>query len=353
MVRAFKLLVLRTLKGAGLFGLAAKSKWRRERLLILCYHGVSLEDEHLWNPDLYMAPGQFAGRMRLLEQAKCNVLPLGEALERLYARDLPERSVVLTFDDGFYDFSARVFPILQEHRFPATVYLSTYYCDRAYPVFSVASNYLLWKNRGKTVPRDAGFETDLDLRDAHSRGRTLQALSAFCEERGLSGEEKNDLLRKVACRLEFDFERFTTSRILQLLTPAETAQLSAAGIDFELHTHRHCTPSDSACFRAEVEDNRARLSAMTGVVPKHFCYPSGVVQSRFLPWLKESGVVSATTCERGFARPATMPLLLPRGIDVSGATELEFESWLCGVGALVSRQVFGLRSPDHLAAAQI
>jgi len=181
----------------------------------------------------------------------------------------------------------------------------------------------------------------------------LQALTAFCEERGLSGKEKNDLLRKVACRLEFDFERFTKSRILQLLTPAETAQLSAAGIDFELHTHRHCTPGDSACFRAEVEDNRARLSAMTGVVPKHFCYPSGVVQSRFLPWLKESGVVSATTCERGLARPATMPLLLPRGVDVSGATELEFESWLCGVGALVSRQVFGLRSPDHLAAAQI
>jgi peptidoglycan/xylan/chitin deacetylase (PgdA/CDA1 family) len=335
---------LRALKGAGLFGLAANSQWRRDRLLILCYHGISLEDEHLWDPDLYMAPKQFASRMELLERCKCRVLALGEGLERLYARDLPPRSVVLTFDDGFHDFSARAFPILQQHGFPATVYLSTYYCDHPYPVFSVASSYLLWKNSGKNVPRDEDFAIDLDLRNEISRSRTWRALAAFCEEHGFSGELKNEVLQKVACRLEFSFDRFMASRLLQLLTPAETSGLAAAGIDFELHTHRHRTPDDGDYFRAEVEDNRARLSAMTGVVPKHFCYPSGVVQSRFLPWLKESGVVSATTCERGFARPATMPLLLPRGVDVSGATELEFESWLCGIGALVSRQVFGWRS---------
>jgi peptidoglycan/xylan/chitin deacetylase (PgdA/CDA1 family) len=353
MLRAFKLSVLRALKTAGLFGLAADSKWRRERLLILCYHGISLEDEHEWDPDLYMAPEQFADRMELLDRFKCNVLPLGEALARLYAHDLPPRSVVLTFDDGFYDFSARAFPVLRQHGFPATVYLSTYYCDHPYPVFSVACAYLLWKHRGRNVPRDAGFEIDLDLRDEASRRRTWQALTAFCQDHRLSGKEKNELLQRIAGRLGFDFERFVASRILQLLTPGETSRLAAAGIDFELHTHRHRTPDDSGCFRAEVEDNRSRLEAMTGVVPKHFCYPSGIVQSTFLPWLKEAGVLSATTCERGFANPATMPLLLPRGVDVSGATELEFESWLCGIGALVSRRVFGLRSADRLAAAEV
>ena len=39
--------------------------------------------------------------------------------------DLSSRPVVLTFDDGFQDFHRAAFPILQQHRFGATVYLPT------------------------------------------------------------------------------------------------------------------------------------------------------------------------------------------------------------------------------------
>jgi len=347
MLRPLKLTILRSLKSTGIFGLAAASRWRQQRLLILCYHGISLEDEHLWDPDLYMAREQFAARMELLAQNRCRVLPLGEAVRRLYAGELPPRSVALTFDDGFYDFPVQALPILRQHGFPATVYVTTYYCEHRMPIFTVACRYILWKQRGAVVAGNGELPCDLDLRDEASRGRTFEKLLAFCQERGLSGAEKNALLERVAQRLGFDFERFLSSRILQLMTPAETAAVAASGIDIELHTHRHRTPEDAALFRAEVEENRSRLQAMTGMAANHFCYPSGVVRPAFLPWLEELGVVSATTCVHGLADAAARPLLLPRFVDTSGATEVEFEGWLSGVGAFFTRSALHLAPDDQ------
>ena len=236
-------------------------------------------------------------------------------------------------NDGFYDFKAQAFPILQKHGFPATVYLTTYYCERSQPVFQLACHYLFWKKQGVTIPSDSNFEWDLDLRDPEACHRTLRKILAACEKRGASGAEKNALLERIAHRLKVDYEGFLSSRIVQLLSPSETAQLAARGVDFQLHTHRHRTPLDRSLFRAEIEDNRKRLEAITGTIPKHFCYPSGVVEPDFLPWLKELGVESATTCTHGLAQPSSAPLLLPRLVDVSGLAQAEFESWVSGVRA--------------------
>ena len=41
MLRAAKLVTLSALRNAGVFYLVANSRWRQQRLLILCYHGTS------------------------------------------------------------------------------------------------------------------------------------------------------------------------------------------------------------------------------------------------------------------------------------------------------------------------
>jgi hypothetical protein len=62
-----------------------------------------------------------------------------------------------------------------------------------------------------------------------------------------------------------------------------------------------------------------------------------VYEAQFLPWLAQENVISATTCETGFATRNNNLLLLPRFVDTTGTTALEFESWLTGVGHLLSR----------------
>ena len=110
--------VLGSARGCGVFSLVQNSKWRRGRLLILAYHGIAIDDEHRWKPALFLHPEYFHDRLRLIEKAGCTVLPLGEALRRLYANDLPERSVALTFDDGTYDFYQHALPDPERVRFP-------------------------------------------------------------------------------------------------------------------------------------------------------------------------------------------------------------------------------------------
>src|SRR6266852_1184048 len=134
MLRTLKLGALRLMKSSGAFERIRDSHWRRERLLILCYHGISIEDEHEWRPKLYMSPALLRERFEALKRGGYCVLPLGEAVERLFKRDLPPRSVVLTFDDGGYDFYKQASPLLREFGYHATIYQTTYYSDYPKPI---------------------------------------------------------------------------------------------------------------------------------------------------------------------------------------------------------------------------
>jgi peptidoglycan/xylan/chitin deacetylase (PgdA/CDA1 family) len=331
---------LRSLRTVGAFRAVHDSAWRRSRLLILAYHGVSLDDEHLWNGSLYVSPELFRSRMLALKRSGASVLPLGEAVERLYAGDLPERAVVITFDDGNYDFRARAFPVIEEFGFPVTLYLTTFYARFNRPVFDVFCSYLLWKGRTRRLGLRAlaGRDEEFDLAEARARTAVTTLLRGFARDRRLSAEEKDELLRKLAAQLGVDYEELAERRVLHLLKPEEARAVAAAGADVQLHTHRHRTPLDRALFRREVEENRAEILSMTGCEAAHFCYPSGVYDRAFLPWLEELGVRSATTCDVGYASPESERLLLPRLLDTSELSGVEFEAWLTGVAAALPRR---------------
>src|SRR5215208_5666721 len=102
MIQDLKDSSLNVLKQLGISDWVAESTWRRRRLLILAFHGVALHDEHLWSPGLYISLAQFERRLALLRGTNCTVLPLADAIARLYRGNLPDRAVVLTFDDGYY-----------------------------------------------------------------------------------------------------------------------------------------------------------------------------------------------------------------------------------------------------------
>jgi peptidoglycan/xylan/chitin deacetylase (PgdA/CDA1 family) len=333
MKRTLKRATLRLLKSAGVFRLVRESEWRRSRLLILCYHGISQEDEHLWRPGLYLQPVQLEQRLRFLRQNKYNVLSLGKALKLLLTHELPPRSVAITFDDGTYDFLSRAYPLLQRYEMPVTVYQTTYYSERPLPVFNLICSYLLWKRCGSVIEKGAelGIKPPLDLRSEAKRHAIVQSLVDNCDRRNLDAWQRNDVAAKLAQLLDLDYSQILARRILQLMNAQEISQLAKQGVDFQLHTHRHRMPQDKLLFEKEICDNRECLEKSVAAQAVHFCYPSGVHSAEFLPWLTEAGVISATTCDVGLAAADTNPLLLPRIVDTSRRSPLEFEAWLTGV----------------------
>ena len=121
MLSHIKLATLRVLRGAGIFELVADSRWRQQRLLILCYHGTSLADEHLRRLGVYMAPTTREQRLEILKRGRYPVLLLAKALQRLQRGTLPSRSVAITFDDGTHNFYEQAFPRLKSYGLPVTV----------------------------------------------------------------------------------------------------------------------------------------------------------------------------------------------------------------------------------------
>jgi peptidoglycan/xylan/chitin deacetylase (PgdA/CDA1 family) len=323
----------------------ANSRWRQERLLILCYHGTSLADEHLWRPYLFIHPDKLQKRLESLKKGRFSVLPLAEALQRLQAGNLPPRSIVLTFDDGLYDFYWQAFPLLKHYGFPATVYQTTYYTSLQLPVFNLICSYMLWKGHNQSIAdgTSVGLPGKLDLRTGKDREAIVRRLVQNTARK--TGAEKDAVAAQLARLLEIDYPSLKQKRILQLMNAHELQEIARNGIDLQLHTHRHLTPEDESLFRKEIQDNRSVVERFVVAPPVHFCYPSGVYREAFLPWLRKENVLSATTCDTGLAQRNSEMLLLPRYIDHERRRQVEFESWTSGVGDLLALRRKAVQRP--------
>src|SRR5262245_60967 len=223
MLKKFKQATLKSLKTAGLSAMVQNSRWRRERLLILAYHGISTHDEHHWDDSMFMPAAAFQRRLELIKHTGCAVLPLSEAVERLYANSLPDRSVAITFDDGTQDFYRVAFPLLREFKFPATVYLSTFYSDFNRPVFDVMCAYLLWRGRRQVLDLRplVGRDEKIELQVAGARQRAVRLVREFAARPQMSAEEKDRLLVRLAAGLQVDYDELVDRRAIHLLNRDE------------------------------------------------------------------------------------------------------------------------------------
>jgi peptidoglycan/xylan/chitin deacetylase (PgdA/CDA1 family) len=347
-VRFVKLVALAFCKALGIFAVA---RWlTRRHLNILCYHGFELVDEANFLPKLFIRLQTFERRLETIERLGFGVVSLDEAVEQLYSGTLPERSLVITVDDGFHSFHRLAVPALRRRRVPATVYVTTYYVQHGNPVFRLFVQYLFWKTQERELRLDdAPWSTErlVDLSDA-AQAKSVMWNCIEYGERHCSEEERCALSKELASMLRVPYEETLRSRILHLMNPDELRSLKDNNVTVELHTHRHAfSRNDQRDANREIQDNRDALRMWVAGEKRHFCYPSGLWAECQWAWLDAMGIRSSTTCVPGANDQCTPRHALRRILDSEHLHQLEFEAALSGLPGLLRRANARLaRAPD-------
>ncbi|MEL6525113.1 MAG: polysaccharide deacetylase family protein [Chloroflexota bacterium] len=91
---------------------------------ILLYHQISVLTDALDPYGISVTPDNFAAQMQYLADNDYTVMKLSDAIKQMRKDDsaLPDKCVVITFDDGYRDNMTNALPILEKHSFPATIF---------------------------------------------------------------------------------------------------------------------------------------------------------------------------------------------------------------------------------------
>jgi peptidoglycan/xylan/chitin deacetylase (PgdA/CDA1 family) len=303
----------------------------KRKVLILLYHRVGESDTDPWA--LSVTPRHFTEHLEVLRQ-HVRPMQLQQLAQTLRDDTLPQRSTVVTFDDGYADNLHYAKPALERYDIPATVFLTT---------GSIGSECEFWWDeldrlllQSGTLPAtlrlnlsDSIYSFELgeaahcsgadfrhwrawedapDIRHALYRSLwdRLHALPAV-EQRKLLGALRKWAGAEPVCR--------PTHRPLTL---AEVFALAKGGL-IEVGAHTVTHPSLAALPAAlqqdEIQRSKAQLEQILDGPVTSFAYPHGSRRdytSETVALVREAGFACACASKAGTVGRLTDPFQLPR-----------------------------------------
>jgi peptidoglycan/xylan/chitin deacetylase (PgdA/CDA1 family) len=281
---------------------ALSGRHAERRLTILMFHRVTPVPDELFPGEVHRESFDLI----------CNwvshwfsVLPLDEAVRRIYDGDLPPRALAITFDDGYADNHDVALPILQRHGLNATFFVATGFLDggrmwndtlvesiRRAKVDSLdlRGEFLLANNPGV-----------LSLRTTEERRSALQKLIASTKY--LAPSARQAQVDRIAEMTDADLPRDL------MMSSDQVARLHQAGMRIGAHTISHpiLRGLSDDLAREEICGSRERLAQITGGSIDLFAYPNGKpgsdYGSRDAELVRQLGFLAAFSTSPG---PATM-----------------------------------------------
>lgn len=200
---------------------------------ILMYHMIK---EHTGGKfkGLRVAPEMFEKQIKYLVENGWHFLTMRELIDK--KEKLPEKSVAITFDDGYEDNYIHAFPILKKYNAKATVYLVVDRHNRE------------WSSRRKAKNSDGELMREPKLTDAQ-------------------------------------VEEMIASGLVE--------------IGSHTMTHDNLTSLDNVAKHREIVESKMYIEERFNIACLSFCYPFGLYDEEDCVLVKRSGYTSATTTQSG------------------------------------------------------
>jgi len=141
----------------------SKLSFQRE-MTILLYHSVdSINNRHAVDPKEFR---------RQIEYLRKNyaIVSLDDMLDFIQgSKNIPRKAIAITFDDGYRDFYFNVYPYFSKNKLYATVFVTTGYIGKDWPLNNPSIKMLTWKEieemSQKKIEIGAHTVTHPDLRE--------------------------------------------------------------------------------------------------------------------------------------------------------------------------------------------
>jgi len=296
------------------------------RLSILIYHRVLPRPDPLFfeEPDA----ARFEAEMRWVRDW-FNVLPLGQAVARLYEGSLPARAAAITFDDGYADNEEVAAPILQRLGLSATFFISTGYWDGS----------CMWNDRLIEAIRTS-TRSELDLRASglgcypigNLEARRAAIVTMRRDIRHLPQARREELTQAIVAASG------SNEPPALMMPPQQVRKLRARGMDIGAHTMTHpiLTRLDAATARQEIASSKQQLEELLGETIDLFAYPNGVPQQDYttehVRIVRDCGFKAAVSTAWGAASARSDRFQLPR------FTPWDRARWRYGIRLLANLQ---------------
>jgi peptidoglycan/xylan/chitin deacetylase (PgdA/CDA1 family) len=227
---------------------------------------------------------------------------------------LPERAVMLTFDDGYASNYELALPVLRELELPATAFLTTGFVDGTLgPWFVRLERALAMTPRSDVKWGDVWWSlSDLETR----RAVYLECCGRWKQ---ISYAEMLKELSQLESALEVGaYSVDDLPRPLRPMTWEMAREMQASGwIEFGGHTHTHPVLArlSEAEQAQEITTCATRMNAELGRSPRVFAYPNGKegdYNEHTRKHLKAAGFQAAFTMAERLARRTDASLSVPR-----------------------------------------
>ncbi len=313
--------------------------------LILLYHRIAELPSDPWA--LSVTPGHFAEHLEVLRK-HANPISLRQLVGALHDGNLPQRSVVVTFDDGYADNLYSAKPLLEHYDIPATIFVTTgsighereFWWDDLERLLlqpGTLPEVLRLSVNGRNHQWELGEAAHYheDTWRGHRYWRAWEAAPSLRHVlyrslwevlQPLSFDERRKVLDELLVWAGAEPIGRSTHRSLSFEEIAVMAQGELIEVGAHTVTHPVLSSLSGEAQRHEIQRSKAGLEAILGHPVTSFAYPHGGrsdYTAEAIAIVQESGFICACATDNGVVGRSADCFQLPR-VHVSDWDGTEF-----------------------------